>query len=102
MLGTLGQRIRRALLFTVIALVAAACLLFLGDYVRLRYKMARNSQPYGSVQVQNYYAVKLKDGKTEYFFNPPQMQPCSNTLFPQMGYTPCWYLKRKANKGTNL
>lgn len=100
--GTLGRQIRRVFSFVVAGLLVVACLLYIGDYARLRYKVARNSQPYGSVQVQSYYAVKLKDGKTEYFFNPPQMQQCSNTVFPQMGYTPCWYLKRKANKGTNL
>ncbi len=102
MAGTLGERARRAVMFAVVGLIAAACLLYIGDYTRLRYKMARSSQPFGSVQVQSYYAVKLKDGKVEYFFNPPQMQQCSHSLFPQMGYAPCWYLKRKANKGTNL
>ncbi len=102
MTGTLGAQIRRVLLFAALGLLVAACLLYIGDYARLHYKIARNSQPYGSVKVQSYYAVTLKSGKVEYFFNEPQQQTCSHSLFPQMGYTPCWYLRRQANKGTNL
>ncbi len=99
---TLAARIRHALAVAVALLVAVACLVYGGDYARLRYKMARNQQPLGSVKVQHYYAVKLKDGKLEYYFDPPTTQACSYSLFPQMGYAPCWYLRRKANTGTNL
>jgi len=52
--------------------------------------------------VQSDYAVKQKSGKLEYYFDQPQVQQCSHTLFPQMGYTPCWYLQRKANKETKI
>jgi len=52
--------------------------------------------------VQSDYAVKQKSGKLEYYFEQPQAQQCSHTLFPQMGYTPCWYLQRRANRETKL
>ena len=97
-----AARIPYALATAVIVLVATACLAYIGDYARFRYKMARNQQPLGSVKVQHYYAVKLKDGKLEYYFDPPTTQTCSYSLFPQMGYAPCWYLQWQANKGTNL
>ena len=102
MAGTLATQIRRVFILSLVWLVVAACLLYLADYARLRYKIHSNSQPYGSVKMQNYYAVKLKSGKVEYYFDTMKIQPCSNTLFPQTGYAPCWYLQRKANKGTNL
>ena len=99
---TLAAKIRRLVTLALIWLIVAVCVLYLADYARLRYKIHRNSQAYGSVKIQNYYAVKLKSGKVEYYFDNMKVQPCSNTLFPQMGYTPCWYLQRQANKGTNL
>ncbi len=102
MARTLAANIRRVTTVGLVWLVVAACVLYLADYARLRYKIHRNSQPYGSVKMQNYYAVKLKSGKVEYYFDTTKFQPCSNSLFPQMGYTPCWYLRRKANQGTNL
>ena len=40
------------------------------------------------------YAVKLKNRQTEYLPEEPQNAPCTNSLFPQMGYEPCWYLTR--------
>ena len=97
-----ADRIRRVIALGAIGLFATACLLYIGDYARLRYKVAKNEQPFGSVKVQHYYAVKLKSGKREYYFDAPHMQPCSHSLFPHMGYTPCWYLQRQADKGTNI
>ena len=95
-------RIRRGLIVSAIGLFGLICLLYVGDYARLRYEIAKNHEPFGSIKVQHYYAVKLKSGKLEYYFDTPQMQQCSHSLFPQMGYTPCWYLQRQADKGTNI
>ena len=95
-------RIRYAAIVALVGFFGLACLLYIGDYARLRYKAAKNQEPFGSIKVQHYYAVKLKNGKLEYYFDTPQMQQCSHSLFPQMGYTPCWYLQRQANKATNI
>ena len=40
------------------------------------------------------YAVGLKNHKVEYMRSEPQTQTCAHTLFPQLGYQPCWYLQR--------
>jgi hypothetical protein len=56
----------------------------------------------GTVNVQTSYAVKQKDGKVEYYFNPPENQTCVRSLFPHMGYPPCWYLARKRAQQINM
>src|SRR5579884_84743 len=95
------ESLRRGAIRAAVSLVALGCILYIGDYGRLRYKIAHNTG-LGSVTVQSDYAVKQKSGKLEYYFEQPQAQQCSHTLFPQMGYTPCWYLQRKANRETKL
>jgi hypothetical protein len=86
----------------LIAVVALCALIYAGDYAVVRYRVARNRNPYASVQVQPYYTVPLKDGKTEFMFLDPQNQACVRSLFPHLGRTPCWYLRRHSNQATNF
>jgi len=88
---------------TALIAVAAFCALFYAaDYAVLRYRAARGRNPFGTVQVQPYYLVPLKDGKTEFMFLDPQNQSCVRSLFPYMGLTPCWYLSRHRNQATKF
>lgn len=80
------QRLGLALLLACAALLA----LFAGDYVVFRMQ----SNPQRAVVVSRYYAVKQKNGKVEFIFQPPQAQSCVNALFAHAGYLPCWYLER--------
>ena len=83
------------MLRTALAAVVIFCaLLYAGDYAALR--LRRNST--GTVQVQPYYAVPLKDGKTEFMFLDPQNEVCVRSLFPHLGHRPCWYVSRHRNK----
>ncbi len=93
--------LRRGAIRAAVSVLVLACVLFIGDYARLRYKITKNTG-LGSVTVQSDYADKQKSGKLEYYFDQPQAQQCSHSLFPQMGYTPCWYLQRRANRETKL
>jgi hypothetical protein len=43
----------------------------------------------------------MKDGKTQYSFDPPAPQDCVNSLFPHFGDSPCWYLKRHTRQTVN-
>lgn len=92
------RRIKRALF----AAITIAALLYLGDYLVLRFRVWRNLQPYGTVTVQITYAISEKStpgiNKTEYSSAPPQDQTCVNSLFPHFGYSPCWYLRRHPEK----
>jgi hypothetical protein len=68
--------------------------LYWGDYAIAR------SRPVGSVQVQPFYAIHQKNGKTEYDYNVlPETQTCVASLLPHLGNNPCWYVnKHKTRK----
>lgn len=77
-------------------LIAAAlliCLVYAGDYLSVRFRIAKGNA-FAAVQVQRYYSVMKKDGKPDFYFDQPQNQTCVRSLFPHLGYTPCWYLSR--------
>lgn len=94
--------LNRALLRAVLSLAALLAFLYLADYLAARWHIPRNRELFGSVLVRRYYAVAEKNGKTEFLFNPPETQPCLNSLFPHFGYTPCWYLRRHTEQRTNI
>jgi len=80
----LAATIKRVLL----AIVALAFAVYLGDYVALHLR----HDPLGSVMVQRYYAVALKSAKTEYMRDDPRPVTCVNSMLPHGGNSPCWYL----------
>ncbi|HLH31135.1 MAG TPA: hypothetical protein VKY31_08025 [Terriglobia bacterium] len=80
-------RYLRHLLWIIPVLLVVA---FAVDYVTLRASAA----PTDTVTIKRYYAVGLKNGKTEMYYADPINQTCVNSVFPHMGYTPCWYVRR--------
>jgi hypothetical protein len=90
--------IRNALLGAA-ALLAAAYLL---DYAVLRFRMAINRHPTGTVTVRPMYAVAHKNKSTEFLLGDLQDQPCVNSLFPHMGNSPCWYLESDKEPRINM
>jgi hypothetical protein len=102
----LSARIRRFLLRLAASIFLSALglagLAFSVDYAVFRYRVAGNHQAYGQITVTHYDAVKQKNGKTEFLFDPPQAQPCVNSLFPHEGYQPCWYLQRHPEQRTDI
>ncbi len=89
---------KRAILITALVL----CGLFAGDDLSVRFRIPRSRDPFGMVKVKVSYAVKQKDGKVEYYFSLPEDQTCVHSLFPHMGYLPCWYLARKSTQQINM
>jgi len=75
--------------------ILALAVVYIADYLSLRYKIPKGRAQFGVVKIQSYYAVGLKSGKTEFMFLGPKNQTCVNSLFPHFGASPCWYLKRK-------
>ena len=71
-------------------MVTLAVLLYGGDWLLARW---RGRAAFETVQVQPYYAVPLKDGKTEFFMLDPESRTCVHALFPHFGSSPCWYLR---------
>lgn len=98
----LKQILKRILLLTLASLAGILALAYACDYAVLRYRMAGNREPYGSVTVRHYYAVEHKNGKTEFLFDPPTAQTCVHSLFPHAGYAACWYLSRHPEPRTNI
>ncbi|MGA7871589.1 MAG: hypothetical protein WCA22_11895 [Candidatus Binatus sp.] len=80
------------------AIVVLVVVLYFGDYVVVRLR----NDPTGSVQINKFYAVPQKDGKTSFEPGEPETQTCVNSMFPHMGYNPCWYVKRHRNQQINL
>jgi hypothetical protein len=80
------------------AAVVLLIVLYVGDYIVVRLR----SDPTGTCQITKLYAVLQKDGKTEYEAGEPETQTCVNSIFPHLGYGPCWYLKRHRTEQINL
>ncbi|MGC2109188.1 MAG: hypothetical protein WA655_06695 [Candidatus Korobacteraceae bacterium] len=77
----------------LITVVIVAVVLYGADYLSLRLRIP-GRDALGSVTVHTYYAVKLKNGKTEFDYAGDHNVSCTNSLFPQLGAEPCWYASR--------
>jgi hypothetical protein len=80
--------------FILLALAALLLVLYAGDYAALRYRIARRGLNSVLSTVTIFYAAPLNGGKISVFYDQPQTQRCTRSLFPQLGYAPCWYLQR--------
>lgn len=77
-------------------------LLYAGDYLSAKYRIPKNRDPFETVEVRRYYAVGMKDKRTEFMFLTPESQVCVRSLFPHFGYNPCWYVRRHRVKEIDL
>jgi len=85
--------VRLVITFGIALLVAYAA-----DSLILRLRTSQTS----TVTVRPYLAVPEKGSRVEFMFQEPRQQACVNALFPQLGLTPCWYLRRHTEQRTNL
>jgi hypothetical protein len=98
----LERILRRVFVIATLSLAGLFCVVYLSDYLSVRYRIPGNREQFGTVTVQRYDAVQEKSGKTEFIFNPPAAQTCVRALFPHFGYPPCWYLKRHTEPRTDI
>jgi hypothetical protein len=73
-------------------------ILYAGDFISV--KLRRD--PLSVVQINKIYAVPQKGGKTEFDTGDPESQTCVNSIFPHLGYSPCWYVRRHRNRQVNF
>jgi len=90
---TLAKRI-------AIAILAAAALIYIGDFawVRVRMMHPKSDDPFETITALRILAVDEKGNRTEFTVDPVQPQQtatCVHSLFPHYGDQPCWYLKKK-------
>jgi hypothetical protein len=84
------------------ALAAGAVLLYAGDYLSVRYRFPGNRPAFGSVRVHPYYAIPQKGGKMEIVAQDPETRSCVNSLFPHLGASPCWYVRRHVRERIDM
>ena len=93
--GRVGRRV-------VVITLLSSFILYVCDYVSLRYRIPNHRDQFGSVKVQHYYAVPRKDGRTEYYSDEPSTEQCVHSLFPHFGDNPCWYLSRRTSRRIDM
>jgi hypothetical protein len=58
--------------------------------------------PTSKVTVNRYLSIPLKGNKVEFDYLGTVDAPCSVSLFPQAGESPCWRLRRNTNQGMTI
>ena len=79
-------------------LLITAALLYGGDFAWVRLRMANHQNPLDSLQVRTLLAVPLKNNRVEYIPGAAETRTCVQSLFPQLGVQPCWYLSRHTHR----
>lgn len=88
----------RRLQWVVVAVIAAFIALYAGDCAVFQMRGA----PLSRVTVNRFVTIPLKGGKKEFDYVGTADAPCSQSLFPQAGQTPCWQLRRNPNQGASM
>ena len=77
------------------------------DYASVRHRISENKpgDPFDVVTYPHLLAIPQKGNKVEYALDaqsPMESDPCVHSLFPHYGYTPCWYVRRRAKTPTQM
>ena len=86
---------------SLIIALAASAILYVADDLSVRYGIPGGRQRFGTVTVQRYDAISEKSNRTEFVFESPLILTCVHSLFPHVGYQPCWYLSRHTEQRIN-
>src|ERR1041385_3501206 len=92
--GLFAEAFLRYLRRIILIVVVFSGITFLVDYVKLR----TTPNAFAAVMIKRYYVVGLKNGRKEISMAEPEKQMCVNSVFPHLGYYPCWYLRRHDTK----
>lgn len=85
---------KRNLIRLGIALSIALLAVDIGDNLAVRYRIRTNREPFGTVQVKRYFAIRHKDQRVEFVPTDTEFRPCVYSLLPQLGNNPCWFVSR--------
>jgi hypothetical protein len=83
----------------IVTLIALA-VVYAGDSLWVHQRMAHktSTNPLEVINLQPIYAIPRKDGRDEFDFGASQSETCVHSLFPHLGYVPCWYARRSNQK----
>jgi len=81
-----------------IGLIAAFVVTYAGDWLVFNLRGSITSK----VTVSRFLSAPLKNNKQELDYLGSEEVPCSVSLFPQGGHSPCWYLRRHKNQTTTI
>src|SRR5580704_11475855 len=89
---------------TLIAVAATLVIAYLADYawVRIRMRKPTANDPFQAMTIRRIMEIPHKDGRDEIILEDPQTQTCVHSLFPQQGYSPCWYVARQNGKAVQM
>lgn len=85
----------------LITALAGMVALYVGDDLSVRYRIPGSRKPFGTVTIRRFDAIPEKNNRTEYVYENPITVTCIRSLFPHLGYEPCWYLSRHAEQRIN-
>jgi hypothetical protein len=89
---------QRVIGVAAVALAALLGVVWLGDYVSLRYQIPGHRSQFGKVTVNTLYVIHVKGGKIQYEPGDQEIDTCVHSLFPHFGDSPCWYASRHTDK----
>jgi hypothetical protein len=85
----------------VLAILILLAVLFVYDDLSVRHRISaqKHGDPFDTVTYPRLLEIPQKGNHVEYTLDalsPMETQPCVHSIFPHFGYTPCWYVSRKA------
>ena len=80
----------------LLALLGVVVFTYAADWVIFKIE----GSPTSKFTVSYFVTAPLKNNKEERDYLGSEEVPCSITLFPQGGYSPCWWLRRHTNQVT--
>jgi hypothetical protein len=94
MMRWLMRWLRRMIVVLVVAFMAT----YAGDWALFKLR----GSPRSKVTINRYLTIPLKGNKLEFDYLGSMDVPCSISLFPQAGQSPCWQLRRNPNQGATI
>ena len=96
--GRLPPVVRKILVGGLLGLLGGTLVAYVVDGVQIRVRLAMGGEgrAYDSVTVMP--AVALKGSRYEVYGDQRTTETCARAIFPQMGYSPCWYVREHAMK----
>jgi hypothetical protein len=81
-----------------VGVIGACVVSYAGDWLVFNLRGSVTAK----VTVSHFLSAPLKNNKQELDYLGSEEVSCSVSLFPQGGFTPCWYLRRHKNQVTNI